>query len=224
MFIVNQGMLCRHQFRILIQSNKVIFHISLIHTQWFNSNPSDSTGFLTIVNGEIKHTAIPLSYMNVLRTENVYTPIIKEQVSKKIKYGTAMSIAKTNIQIAIMKDATAKLIRILTQFIMKYRRSTGLSIEATNNFAGIDLSQDSQGTATQDDRQPLTILPEVSNPEYHIPKGRPPKRYKSAVENIRVMSGKSDVQKTCSYCSRKGHNIRGCLKHKADSSANKENE
>jgi hypothetical protein len=36
MFIVNQGMLCRHQYRVLIQSEKAIFYISLIHTHWFN--------------------------------------------------------------------------------------------------------------------------------------------------------------------------------------------
>ncbi|CAG8755299.1 17715_t:CDS:2, partial [Rhizophagus irregularis] len=40
-----------------------------------------------------------------------------------------MSIAKTSIQIAITEGVTAELIGILTQFIMKYRRSTSLSIE-----------------------------------------------------------------------------------------------
>jgi len=73
----------------------------------------------------------------------------------------------------------------------------------------------------------LSILPEISNPKYHKPKGQPPKRYKSMVENNRVISGKSDeatAQKTCSYCSKKGHNIQGCSKYKAESSANKENE
>ena len=232
MFILNQGMICRHQLRVLIESKKVIFHISLIHTRWFNSNPSDSTSFITIVNGERRHTAIPLSYMNNLRTENVYTPIIRGQVSKKIKYGTAMSIAKTSVQIAVMEDVTSELIGILTQFIMKYRRSTGLSIDTPNNIISFSDTEgnkgiESQGPSIQDDRQPLSVLPEVSNPEYHKPKGRPPKQYKSAVEDNRVISGKSGdvtVQKTCSYCSGKGHNIRGCSKYKANSANNKENE
>jgi hypothetical protein len=132
MFIVNQGMICRHQFRVLIQSDSMIFHISHIHTRWFNLSsdpPTNSTGFITIVNGERNHTTIPLSYMNQLRTDNVYTPTIREKVNKKIQYGAAISIAKTNIQIAITKDVTAELIEILKQFIMKYRKSTGLSIE-----------------------------------------------------------------------------------------------
>ena len=134
MFIINQGMICRHQFRTLIQSDNAMFHISHIHTRWFNSNldsPTDSTGFIMIVNGKRNHTAIPLSYMNQLRTDNVYTPTIREKVNKKIQFGAAMSIAKTSIQIAVTVNATTELIGILTQFIMKYRRSTGLNIEST---------------------------------------------------------------------------------------------
>ncbi|RGB40114.1 hypothetical protein C1646_753698 [Rhizophagus diaphanus] len=170
--------------------------------------------------------------MNNLRTENVFTTTIRGQVSKKIKYGTAMSVAKTSIQIAVIEDATLELIGILTQFIMKYHRSTGLSIESVNNisFSGIEGTeslQDSQGSFIQDDCQPLSVLPKVSNSEYHKPKGRPLKRYKSAVEDNRITSSKLGdvtVQKICRYCNGKGHNIRGCLKYKADSVNNKENE
>ncbi|CAB4443963.1 unnamed protein product [Rhizophagus irregularis] len=230
MFIVNQGMICRHQFKVLIQSEKAIFHISHIHARWFKSNLDLSTNFITIANGKRNHTAIPLSYMNQLRTDNVYTPMIREKVNKKIQFGSTMSVAKTCIQIAVTEDVTAELIGILTQFIMKYRRSTGLSIENTGSavsFSGTESLQDSQGSSIQNYHQPLSILPEISNPEYHKPKGRPPKRYRSVVENNHVTSGKSNdatVQKTCSYCSGKGHNIRGCSKYKAESSANKENE
>jgi hypothetical protein len=45
-----------------------------------------------------------------------------------------MSIAKMSIQIAVTKDVTAELIGILIQFIMKYRRSTSLSIEKSTIF------------------------------------------------------------------------------------------
>ncbi|CAB4382805.1 unnamed protein product [Rhizophagus irregularis] len=104
-----------------------------------------------------------------------------------------MSVVKTCIQIAVTEDVTAELIRILTQFIMKYH-----------------IFQDSQGSFIQNYHQPLSILLEISNPEYHKLKGRPPKQYRSVVENNHITSGKSNdatVQKTCSYCSRKRHNI-----------------
>ncbi|CAB5203236.1 unnamed protein product [Rhizophagus irregularis] len=169
MFIVNQEMICYHQFRVLIQSDNVIFHISHIHIRWFNLSsdlPTNSTGFITIVNSEKNHTMIPLSYMNQLRTDNVYTLTIREKVNKKIQYGAAMSIAKTSIQIAVTEDVTAELIEILTQFIMKYRRSTGLNIEKSTESL-----QDLQGSSIQDNPQPLSVLPDISNPEYHKPKG-----------------------------------------------------
>jgi hypothetical protein len=85
--------------------------------------PTNSTDFITIVNGERNHTTISLSYMNQLRTDNVYTLTIREKINKKIQYSATMSIAKTSIQITVTEDITAELIKILTQFIMKYCRS-----------------------------------------------------------------------------------------------------
>ncbi|CAB4410505.1 unnamed protein product [Rhizophagus irregularis] len=117
------------------------------------------------------HYVAILKDSTILCTYNVYTPSIREKVSKKVQFGATMSVAKTSTEPL----------------------------------------QESQGSSIQDNHQPLLILPEVSNPEYHRPKGRlPHKRYKSVVENDRVISGKSNettVQKTCSYCSGKGHNI-----------------
>jgi hypothetical protein len=48
---------------------------------------------------------------------------------KRIEFGSTMSIAKTNVQIAVTEGATGELTGLLTQFIMKYRRATGLNIE-----------------------------------------------------------------------------------------------
>ena len=52
-------------------------------------------------------------------------------------------------------------------------------------------------------------------PEYHRPKGRPPKRYKSSIEE-NANKHNSSSSKKCSYCLDTGHNIRGCAKYKAD--------
>ncbi|CAB4384521.1 unnamed protein product [Rhizophagus irregularis] len=138
MFIVNQGMLCHHQYRVLIQSEKAIFHMSLIHTH------------------------------------NVYTPAIRKQVSKKVKYSNAMSVAKTSIQIAVKEDVIPEFIGLLTEFIMKYRRRIGLSIENIKNDISFSntLLQDPQRSFTENSKEPLAELPEISNPEYHKTKGR----------------------------------------------------
>jgi hypothetical protein len=160
---------------------------------------------------------MPLHYISQIRLDNVYTPAVKEHVNKKAQYGNTISLAKTSIQIAITEGATAELIGTLMQFIMKYRSNTGLSVEEVNQTI---LPQNNvlQETSTNTERQPLDNLLEISNPEYHKAKGRPPKRYKSSVETNNKHISKSDevILKTCSYCLGKGHNIRGCAKFKAD--------
>ena len=156
--------------------------------------------------------AVPLHYINQIRLDNVYTPAAKEYIDKKAQFGSTMSLAKTSIQIAIAEGATAELIGTLMQFIMKYCNDTGLGVNTNQtNLEQNSMLQDS----------PLDNLPNVVNPEYHKAKGCPPKRYKSSVEDNSsfVVKSKEGVSKTCSYCSNRGHNIRGCAKYKA----NKEN-
>ncbi|CAG8783574.1 2585_t:CDS:2, partial [Racocetra fulgida] len=94
---------------------------------------------------------------------------------KRIEFGSAMSMAKTGVQIAIAESATLELIGLLTQFITKYRRNTRL------NEIYYPTSQ------TNGEAQPLSNitnhnLPKVTNPEYHKPKGRPPKHLKSSTK------------------------------------------
>ncbi|GBB93660.1 hypothetical protein RclHR1_22080002 [Rhizophagus clarus] len=86
------------------------------------------------------------------------------------------------------------------QFNMKYCCNTGFGLEET-----CDLSSKTQSTI----QIPLTSLDNntnynISNPEYHRLKGRPPKRYKSSIEEN---TSKHTSSKKCSYCSDKEHNI-----------------
>ena len=151
-----------------------------------------------------------------MRTANTYTTNIRENVNKKLKFGSTMSIAKTSVQIAVAEGVTLELKGLLTEFILKYRQNTGLNIEVINSV--LQLNNEIQEPFS-DAIAAINNVREISNPEYHKPKGRPPKRYKTTEENIRHVSLAS---KTCGYCQEKGHNIRGCKQHKADL-ANKEN-
>ena len=153
-----------------------------------------------------------------------------------------MSVTKTSVQVAVSEGITKELTGVLVQFIMKYRHDTGLGIKEISlppsmfstkvveqetlplNMASevVELASNlspALPTTTQITQQPLNDI-EVSNPEYHKPRGRPPKRLKSSVEEHNEHYTSSS--KTCSYCSGKGHNIRGCSKYKSDL-ANKEN-
>ncbi len=70
--------------------------------------------FIIITKGERNSTNISLTYINQLRSNNVYIPVIRKHISKKVKFDTIMFMAKTSIQDAIMEDVTSELIEMLT--------------------------------------------------------------------------------------------------------------
>ncbi|PKB92092.1 hypothetical protein RhiirA5_446071 [Rhizophagus irregularis] len=47
---------------------------------------------------------ISLQYIEQIRPTNVIIPAIREKVNKKVQFGTAMSLAKTSVQIAVSED------------------------------------------------------------------------------------------------------------------------
>ncbi|CAB4421546.1 unnamed protein product [Rhizophagus irregularis] len=117
MYIINQGMPCRHQYRVLLQSSKAIFYMGFIH---------------------------PCCSKDKCPTEGV----------------------------------ASELIGLLTQFIMKYRHNTGLNIKEVHSIS--HFNDKIQESSHNYQRQPLVVMEErnileISNPEYHKPKGLPPK-------------------------------------------------
>ncbi|CAG8818372.1 33122_t:CDS:2 [Gigaspora margarita] len=229
MQIINLGMQCRHQYQIFIQSPNAIFYLGLIHTRWFRSIPSEIE-YVTISQGIKIYTSTPLYHIHQIRTANVYTPTIKECIDKKVQFGTIISLAKTSVQIAV-EGIVAELVRGLTQFITKYHRNTGLGIQETCSIQNEDMQTNASTSEIVSNNRQLLInsgshcnIIEVSNPEYHKPRGRPPKQLKLYIEedkeNAKQHSNRE--QRTCSYCSGKGYNIHGCAQYKANT-ANKEN-
>ncbi|CAB4393127.1 unnamed protein product [Rhizophagus irregularis] len=157
-----------------------------------DNNPSDIVEYMydmlqiklqdllsNLDNTEIQEIWEPYSiWASFIRVGNVCTSTIKKITDKRIKFGSAMSMAKTSVQIAVTEGATGELTGLLTQFIMKYRCVTRLNIEEVQE----DLS--SKNSCQQ---QPLVVIdnnriPEILNPEYYKPKGRPLKHYKAVTE------------------------------------------
>ena len=120
MYIINQGMPCRHQYRVLLQSDKAIFHMGFIHTRWFESIPSETSNYVVIAQGNKTYLNKSLHHIDQIRAGNVYTSTIKKRADKRIEFGSTMSVTKTSIQIAVAESATEELTGLLTQFIMKY--------------------------------------------------------------------------------------------------------
>ncbi len=86
MYIINQEMPCRHQYQILLQSNKAIFHISFIHTCWFELMLFETNNYITITWGTKAYTTNLLQYINQMQTANIYTSDIRENFNKKLKF------------------------------------------------------------------------------------------------------------------------------------------
>ncbi|CAB4421574.1 unnamed protein product [Rhizophagus irregularis] len=76
------------------------------------------------------------------------------------------------------EGVASELIGLLTQFIMKYRHNTGLNIKEVHSIS--HFNDKIQESSHNYQRQPLVVMEErnileISNPEYHKPKGLPPK-------------------------------------------------
>ncbi|PKC66657.1 hypothetical protein RhiirA1_394322 [Rhizophagus irregularis] len=128
--------------------------------------------------GNKDYTTKALYYIDQIRSANVYTSNIKERVNKKIEFDSIISVVKTSVQVAVAEGVASELIRLLTQFIMKYRHNTRLNIEEVHFIS--HFNNEIQESFYNYQRQPLVVveernIPEISNPEYHKPKGRFPK-------------------------------------------------
>ncbi|CAG8754003.1 10176_t:CDS:2, partial [Cetraspora pellucida] len=174
-----------HYVVILFDSTMLctsVFHMGFIHSCWFESAPSEVSSYITIFQGVKSYTTESLHYIDQIRTRNVYTSTIRKKVDKKIEFGTTMSVAKTSVQVAVAEGVTSKLIELFTQFIMKHCRNTELNIEETCQLkVGI-----SGSSVLKTNEHPLdndiSNLPEITNPEYHKPRGCPPKHLKPSTE------------------------------------------
>ncbi|CAG8793157.1 44043_t:CDS:1 [Gigaspora margarita] len=136
-----------------------------------------------------------------------------------------MLLAKASVQIAVAKGIVVELVRVLIQFIMKYYCNISLGIQETCSIQNKNMQTNASTSeiVSNNSGSHCNII-EVSNPEYHKPRCCSPKRLKSYIEedkeNAKQYSNRE--QKTCSFCSSKGHNIHGCAQYKANI-ANKEN-
>ncbi len=116
-----------------------------------------------------------------------------------------MLIAKTSIQIAVAEGVTSELTELLTEFITKYHWNTGLNIRKVHYVLQLNNKIQEPSATITDSYNILKIL----NLKYYKPKRYPLKHYKSLTEENNIQHIFSSF-KTCSYCLKKGNNIREC--------------
>ncbi|CAG8839104.1 1072_t:CDS:2, partial [Gigaspora margarita] len=140
-------------------SNKAIFHMGFINMRWFESVLSETSSYITITQGIKTSMTELLFYIDQTQTSNIYTTDIKRRADKKIEFESAMSIAKTSVQIAVLNEIHYPILQ------MNSKTQVPLSI------------------STNSEHQPLGDinrfnLSEVTNPGYCQEKGHNVRGYK----------------------------------------------
>jgi hypothetical protein len=83
MYIINQGMLCWHQYWVLLQSSNAIYH-----SCWYESIPTETINYIIAAQGNKDYTSKALYYIDQIQTANVYMSNIREKVNIRIDWIT----------------------------------------------------------------------------------------------------------------------------------------
>ena len=224
--LVTHGIICRHFFKVFVESSKACFHLMLIPNCWYKDEFMSSSD---VYSSEMVKSNCDVSQENTqitLEFARKYTRNdLSEQYSKQIsrnqlKYGTLMGEAKKAIQFAI-QDNDDELIQFIREF---NRRKEAQQIHA-ESIRQQEVLANRQIT-TNDNRVLcntkgiLIDSNQILNPLKHQPKGRPPmKRLKSSTEKS-SSKGKNggeqaipDRGRKCGLCGENGHYRSTCPKN-----------
>lgn len=223
--LITHGYPCRHFYKVLRSSSQAKWHIGLIASRWYKD---DKVGFnfentlqyptITLCKDSVSEnntgsiSTFDFTHIRQIRGDNLYTPILQEITSNRIKYGRAYGMMRKVIDIAISSNSYEELIGLFQNFLIMKQQT----LNRENNDAN------------------SANYVQVRNPVASIRKGRPPGRAKSSVEiqdkqvrrynpltphkkdnqniNLRVESENNIKvnQKTCQNCGKKGHNRATC--------------
>ena len=223
--LITHGIICRHFFKVFVESSKAHFHLMLISNRWYKDEFMSSSN---VCSSEVIKNNCDISQENAqltLEFTRKYTVNdLSEKYSKQIsrnqlKYGTLMGEAKKAIQFAI-QDSDDELIQFIREF---NRRKQAQRIHAESIRQQENLSN--RQITTNDNRVLcntkgiLIDSNQILDPLKHQPKGRPPmKRLKSSVENSSSKDKNggeqtiSDRGRKCGLCGKNGHYRSTCPK------------
>lgn len=200
--LITHGIICRHFFKIFVESSKAYFHLALIPCRWYKDEYIDST------KDYYNETVMGNCYGNdTLEFNQKYTMKHLKEHSERIsqnqlKYGTLMGEAKKAIQFAI-QDNDDELIQFIREF--NKRKENQQSINQQDGPVNNEQICNDDGT--------LINSHQVLDPLKHKSKGRPAtKRLKSFIEPGSKSSSKgkskgeaSDGSRKCGLCGEGGH-------------------
>ncbi|PKC02002.1 hypothetical protein RhiirA5_381296, partial [Rhizophagus irregularis] len=232
MWLVTRGLVCRHFFSVMFNSDMAMFHIGLIPARWYNDIFSSTQEELAIAICSKKNAPdddklvyehqirVNFDILNEIRHMQLFSETVKQNLSHKAKYNEGFGYAKKAIGMSLELGCENEINEILQSWIRKKEREI------------------------RDKQQGCTIgfkenLPNISNPHQARTKGAPKKRVKNALKNTTIKynnnKNRQDMMKLnvkapnkqsrselqpeipirqtkyiCSYCKGNGHNARSC--------------
>jgi len=211
MWLVTRGLVCRHFFSVMFNSDKAMFHIGLIPDRWYNEKFSDFQEEPAITIFSEKNTVKPMyehqvrpdfSLLHEIRHTQAFSETVKQNLSHQAKYNQGFGYAKKAIGLALEIGCEDELNNMLQRWIKEKENET--------SFRQLEINKEN--------------LPNISNPYQTRTKGAPRKRIKSALEGNQKQKSSGTASSThrsqyiCSHCKGIGHNARSCgLKEKSKS-------
>ncbi|RIA79304.1 hypothetical protein C1645_794590 [Glomus cerebriforme] len=194
MWLVMRELVCCHFFSVMLNSDKVMFHIRLIPDRWYNERFSNfqEEPAITICSEKNKpmyeyQIRLDFSLLHEIHHTQAFSEIVKQNLSNQAKYNQGFSYMKKAIGLALEIGCEDELNEMLQGWIREKEHS----------------------------RIGKENLPEINNPYETRTKGTPRKRMKNALEENRNLksSGTASTHRSkyvCSHCKGSGHNARRC--------------
>ncbi|CAG8756973.1 13122_t:CDS:1, partial [Rhizophagus irregularis] len=225
--LVTHGIICRHFFKVFVETPKAYFHLVLIPKHWYkdeyitSSDISSSEIIMNSCQNDQNNTQITLEFTRKYTVNDLSESYSRQISQKQLKFGTLMGEAKKAIQFAIQDDDEE-----LIQFIREYnKRREAQLIQAESIRQQEDLARRkmiaNDNRVFHNTRGVLVDSNQIMDPLKHQPKGRPAtKRLKSSFEKSgsnKVKNGSEqaisgDKGRKCGLCGENGHYRNTCSK------------
>lgn len=218
--LFDSGIVCRHWFGVLIQSEKAHFHISLIPRRWFKDDMMEATvSDEPFVKGkpEDEHSVSQMPSFpevaeswNMLCIESPMQTAAKAAGRKQATKGTLLGLARKCVELVNYDDPgdPNTLMQMFKEWICAHE----------------EFQRSKEQDCTSSGEDILVDLQHVQNPLRHVGKGRPAKRrIKSASEQTKKDGLSQSAQKStesvkasgyasrhCSVCQSMQHDKRNC--------------
>ena len=224
--LVTHGIICRHFFKVFVESSKACFHLTLIPRRWYKDEyitSSDICSSEIVMNNcdpSQTNSQITLEFTQKYITNDLSEKYFKQISRNQLKFGTLMGEARKAIQFAI-QDGDDELIQFIREFNKRKEAQQVLAESLRQQEALANrkmITNDNQVFCNA--KGILIDSNQILDPLKYQLKGRPPmKRFKSSTEKS-SSKGKnggervtSDRARKCGSCGKNGYYRSTCPKN-----------